>query len=194
MLLEIHTDKAKPGQREQLIELFESVVVQASGLNVIGQFRSLDDEDTFVWIRTVDDKVEHIGQNYLLFFGRRWTPSCPNRSGSCSTAGTSCSYSQRKGSDAQVVEESVHLEAEGFVVPVRGDPGRRLSSLSAHPDTSKDRPDDPVGQHQQGADEAAGCGASASTAWSAARPRGLLRSIRWKEVNLSCRTDPVGTR
>lgn len=78
MLLEIHSYKTKPGQREQLIELFETVVVPASGMSVIGQFRSLDNEDMFVWIRMLDDKVERLDQNYLFFFGKRWTTELSN--------------------------------------------------------------------------------------------------------------------
>ncbi len=47
-----------PGQREALIELFDRAFVEtqeAAGMQVIGQFRDLDEPDRFVWLRGFAD-------------------------------------------------------------------------------------------------------------------------------------------
>ncbi len=72
MLVEIQTYKTKPGQREEFIELFQRIIVPALGTSVIRQFRSLDDEDTFVWIRVLDE-TKRVGPNDSFFFEREWT-------------------------------------------------------------------------------------------------------------------------
>ena len=80
MLVEIQTYKTKPGQREQFIELFQKVVVPALDARTIRQFRSLDDEDTFVWIRVLDD-VRCVEQNDSFFFEEKWTTELSDKVG-----------------------------------------------------------------------------------------------------------------
>jgi hypothetical protein len=79
MLIEIQTYRTQPGQRERFIELFERVIVPSSGISIAGQFRSLDDQDTFVWIRAIDDQAERIERNDSFFFGSRWTTELSNK-------------------------------------------------------------------------------------------------------------------
>ena len=53
-VLELRQYTTRGGQRETLIELFESKFIEpqnAAGASVIGTFRDLDDADRFVWIR-----------------------------------------------------------------------------------------------------------------------------------------------
>src|SRR6266511_3235366 len=56
--------------------------------------------------------------------------------------------------DAQVIEEGLHPEAEGFVMLVGAGPGRGLAALFGDADTGQEGADDLVAQHQQGGDGA----------------------------------------
>jgi quinol monooxygenase YgiN len=53
-VVELRQYRLRPGQREDLVELFDREFVEsqeAEGMAVVGQFRDLDDPDRFVWIR-----------------------------------------------------------------------------------------------------------------------------------------------
>lgn len=57
-VLELRQDTLHPGRREDLIELFDREFVEtqdAVGAHVLGQFRDLDAEDRFVWLRGFTD-------------------------------------------------------------------------------------------------------------------------------------------
>jgi hypothetical protein len=57
-VLELRQYTLHPGRREDLIELFDREFVEpqdAVGAQVLGQFRDLDDEDRFVWLRGFAD-------------------------------------------------------------------------------------------------------------------------------------------
>jgi hypothetical protein len=64
-----------PGQREALIELFDSEFVETQevvGIAVIGQFRDLDDQQRFVWLRGFENN-EARGQALAAFYdGPDW--------------------------------------------------------------------------------------------------------------------------
>ena len=54
MIVELRQYTLRPGQREMLIELFDSTLIEpqeADGMSVLGQFRDLDRPDRFVWLR-----------------------------------------------------------------------------------------------------------------------------------------------
>jgi quinol monooxygenase YgiN len=58
MIVELRQYTLKPGRRDELIEIFEQHLIEsqeATGMTVIGQFRDLDDEDRFVWLRSFPD-------------------------------------------------------------------------------------------------------------------------------------------
>lgn len=53
-VVELRQYRLQPGRREALIELFEREFIEtqeAAGIQLIGQFRDLDDPDRFVWLR-----------------------------------------------------------------------------------------------------------------------------------------------
>jgi hypothetical protein len=57
-LVEFRRYRLHPGRRETMIELFDREFVEsqeALGMRVIGQFRDLDDPDSFVWLRGFSD-------------------------------------------------------------------------------------------------------------------------------------------
>jgi hypothetical protein len=54
MIVELRRYALRPGARETLIELFDRELVEAQeevGMQLLGQFRDLDDPDSFVWLR-----------------------------------------------------------------------------------------------------------------------------------------------
>lgn len=73
-IVEIRTYRVKPGMREEFVRFFEkTLAAQAEvGLRVPGQFRSLDDENTFVWIRAFRDQKERQEQSRAFYFGPAW--------------------------------------------------------------------------------------------------------------------------
>jgi NIPSNAP len=69
-VVELRRYRLHPGAREKLIDLFEREFVEAQevvGMTVIGQFRDLDDLDSFVWLRGFRDmpsRAEALGAFY----------------------------------------------------------------------------------------------------------------------------------
>jgi hypothetical protein len=61
----------RPGEREVLIDLFDSELVEpqeAVGMKIIGQFRDLDRPDRFVWLRGFPD-MESRAESLTAFYG-----------------------------------------------------------------------------------------------------------------------------
>src|SRR5919197_645995 len=57
-VVELRRYALRPGARETLIELFDREFVEtqeAVGMRILGQFRDLDDPDSFVWMRGFAD-------------------------------------------------------------------------------------------------------------------------------------------
>jgi hypothetical protein len=69
-VVELRRYRLQPGARETLIDLFDREFVEtqeAVGMAMIGQFRDLDDADSFVWLRGFRDmpsRVEALGAFY----------------------------------------------------------------------------------------------------------------------------------
>ena len=73
-IVEIRMYKIKPGQRDRFIELFEENLGHQieQGLRVVGQFRSLGDDDTFVWIRAFENQSERLRLSRAHYFSLHW--------------------------------------------------------------------------------------------------------------------------
>ena len=64
-----------PGQRDALIDLFDQELVEsqeAVGMQVIGQFRDLDDPDRFVWLRGFPDMSARAASLDAFYGGPVW--------------------------------------------------------------------------------------------------------------------------
>lgn len=64
-----------PGQRDTLIDLFDRYFVdgqEAVGIHVIGQFRDLDDQDRFVWLRGFDSVPDRAATLQCFYNGPVW--------------------------------------------------------------------------------------------------------------------------
>jgi NIPSNAP len=70
-VLELRQYTLRPGQREILIDLFERELIEpqeAVGMQVLGQFRDLDRQDRFVWLRGFSD-MEARRRGLAAFYG-----------------------------------------------------------------------------------------------------------------------------
>lgn len=70
-IVELRQYTLHPGRRDNLIELFDREFVEtqeAVGIQVIGQFRNLDEPDQFVWLRGFNDMAAR-AQSLAAFYG-----------------------------------------------------------------------------------------------------------------------------
>jgi hypothetical protein len=74
-VVELRDYTLHPGKREVLIELFDSEFVEtqeAVGMKVIGQFRTLDDPDHFIWLRGFPDMPTRARALEAFYDGPVW--------------------------------------------------------------------------------------------------------------------------
>lgn len=74
-ILEIRKYTLQDGMRERFIEFFESRTLEAqekAGIRVLGQFRSLENENQFVWIRAYASQKERAEQLRNFYLGPDW--------------------------------------------------------------------------------------------------------------------------
>jgi hypothetical protein len=74
-IVELRRYKLYPGRREVLVELFDRELVEtqeAVGIDVIGQFRDLDDPDRFVWLRGFPDMASRAEALRAFYGGPVW--------------------------------------------------------------------------------------------------------------------------
>lgn len=74
-VFELRRYRLHPGSRDTLIELFDREFVEtqeAQGMNVIGQFRDLDDPNCFVWLRGFPDMVSREAALSAFYTGPAW--------------------------------------------------------------------------------------------------------------------------
>jgi NIPSNAP len=70
-IVELRQYTLRPGQRDVLIDLFDSRLVEsqeATGMTIIGQFRDLDRPNRFVWLRGFED-MEERARSLAAFYG-----------------------------------------------------------------------------------------------------------------------------
>ncbi|MGW0484338.1 NIPSNAP family protein [Nonomuraea sp. NPDC003214] len=75
MIYELRRYTLRPGRRETLLSLFEREFVEtqeAVGIDVIGQFRDLDDPDAFPWIRAFPDMEARKAALTAFYTGPAW--------------------------------------------------------------------------------------------------------------------------
>lgn len=74
-VVELRQYRLHPSRRETLIELFEREFIEtqeAAGIQVIGQFRDLDDPDRFVWLRGFADMPMRAQALSAFYGGATW--------------------------------------------------------------------------------------------------------------------------
>ena len=74
-IVELRQYTLHPGRRDELIELFDREFVEtqeAVGIQVIGQFRDLDDPNRFVWLRGFNDMSAREHSLHAFYGGPVW--------------------------------------------------------------------------------------------------------------------------
>lgn len=74
-IVELRQYTLRPGRRDELIDLFDSELVEpqeAVGMSVLGQFRDLDRPDRFVWLRGFPSMEERRSSLASFYGGPVW--------------------------------------------------------------------------------------------------------------------------
>jgi hypothetical protein len=75
VVVELRQYTLRPGRRDELIDLFDSRLVEsqeATGMTIIGQFRDLDRADRFVWLRGFESMEERALSLAEFYGGPVW--------------------------------------------------------------------------------------------------------------------------
>ena len=75
MIIEMRTCKAKPGKRVQFLEVFRARSMPAHveiGMKILGPFLSLDDPDTFFFMRGFPDLASREPMKARFYEGELW--------------------------------------------------------------------------------------------------------------------------
>jgi hypothetical protein len=79
-IVELRRYALRPGAREALIELFDRELVETQeelGMQILGQFRDLDDPDSFVWLRGFSDMPSRKRGLEAFYSGPVWMEHGP---------------------------------------------------------------------------------------------------------------------
>jgi hypothetical protein len=75
MIIEMRTYKTKPGRRSEFLEIFRSKSVPAHaeiGMKISGPFLSVEDPDTFFWMRAFPDLPSREPLKARFYEGTLW--------------------------------------------------------------------------------------------------------------------------
>ena len=81
MIIEMRTYKAKPGKRSQFLEIFRSKSIPAHteiGMKILGPFLSIEDPDTFFWMRGFPDVPSREPMKAKFYEGELWKRELEN--------------------------------------------------------------------------------------------------------------------
>src|SRR5947208_15198662 len=75
MIIEMRTYKTKPGLRTEFLEIFETKSLPAHqkiGMKILGPFLSVEDNDTFFFMRAFPDLKRREAMKALFYEGGLW--------------------------------------------------------------------------------------------------------------------------
>ena len=81
MIIEMRTYKTKPGRRAQFLEIFHSKSLPAHreiGMKILGPFLSVEDPDTFFWMRGFPDLPSRELMKARFYEGQLWKRELEN--------------------------------------------------------------------------------------------------------------------
>jgi len=81
MIIEMRTYKTKPGKRTEFLEIFRSKSVPAHaeiGMRILGPFLSVEDSDTFFFMRGFPDLASRETMKAEFYEGEHWKRELEN--------------------------------------------------------------------------------------------------------------------
>lgn len=81
MIIEMRTYKTKPGMRSQFLEIFRSRSIPAHieiGMKILGPFLSIEDPDTFFFMRGFPDLPSREPMKAQFYEGKLWKGELEN--------------------------------------------------------------------------------------------------------------------
>lgn len=81
MIIEMRTYKTKPGQRSQFLEIFRTKSIPAHneiGMKILGPFLSVEDPDTFFFMRGFPDLASRGPMKAKFYEGELWKTELEN--------------------------------------------------------------------------------------------------------------------
>ena len=81
MIIEMRTYTTKPGRRSQFLEIFRSKSIPAHteiGMKILGPFLSVEDPDTFFWMRGFPDIPSREPMKTKFYEGELWKRELEN--------------------------------------------------------------------------------------------------------------------
>ncbi len=75
MIIEMRTYRTKPGKRSQFLDTFRSKSIPAHteiGMKILGPFLSIEDPDTFFWMRGFPDVPSRDKMKAQFYEGELW--------------------------------------------------------------------------------------------------------------------------
>jgi hypothetical protein len=82
MIIEMRTHKIKPGKRAEFLEIFEAASVPAHqqiGMKILGPFLSIEDPDTFFFMRAFPDLDSRERMKAQFYEGELWKQELEHR-------------------------------------------------------------------------------------------------------------------
>jgi hypothetical protein len=76
MLYELRQYWAKPGRRDELVELMETRILPmqiAGGIDLVGSFVGTEDADAYVWIRRWESEEQRDRISAVVYGSAEWT-------------------------------------------------------------------------------------------------------------------------
>ena len=81
MIIEMRTYKTRPGKRAEFIEIFRSKSIPAHdeiGMKILGPFLSIEDPDTFFFMRGFPDLASREPMKAQFYEGKLWKEELEN--------------------------------------------------------------------------------------------------------------------
>lgn len=81
MIIEMRTYKTKPGKRAEFVEIFRSKSIPAHteiGMKILGPFLSVEDPDTFFFMRGFPDRASREPMKAKFYEGELWKSELEN--------------------------------------------------------------------------------------------------------------------
>jgi hypothetical protein len=81
MIIEMRSYKTRPGKRQEFLEIFRSKSLPAHaalGMRILGPFLSVDDPETFFWMRGFPDSASRDLMKAAFYEGELWKDELEN--------------------------------------------------------------------------------------------------------------------